>query len=187
MIGRQNKLMHHNNHYKVPKHIPLPKPKSAHRNNPYTHADVAKEGAAHLLMLRNTTPFGEDLMVRLNKLTKGGIKVKDNGTFIAHVVGYEIPFVTPPQIVVRKPHSKNNSKSKSTKLNLHGVNHVWNLTYPNGLKTWETPWFKHALKKKLNVDLEDMFDVYKRNHNYNKTNNTIKKSIQKRSNIDKRR
>jgi len=134
--------------YKVPNRNALP----VRPQGQYNNANVAKKGSDHLLMLRHINLLrNPNLKTRAKKLKNKGINVKDNFTFIAHVVGYEDPsFGQSSQIVLRKPHSKNNSKSNSTKLNLHGVNHVWNLTYPNiGLKPWEMPPFKQVLRQKL--------------------------------------
>ena len=143
MIGRNQ--WHWRNAYKVPNRNALP----VRAEGYHIIANVAKKGSDHLLMLRHTPVGPNYLKTRAKKLKNEGINVKDNFTFIAHVVGYDDGprFVQSPKIVLgkphsfvlRKPHSKNNSKSKSTKLNLHGVNHVWNLTYPNICLLYTSP------------------------------------------------
>ena len=158
---------------------------------PHSYSAVAKKGSDHLLMLRHT-PVGPNLKTRRKKLKNEGINVKDNFTFITHVVGYEdgprwvqypqIDLGKPHSFVLRKPHSKNNSKSKSTKLNLHGVNHVWNLTYPNiGLKPWEMPHFKQVLRQKLQEVGENIYKSH-----LAKTKRNIEKSINSKLNLEHR-
>ena len=190
MIGRKNRVVSQrpqdDNQSKIPKHHPLPLVRHLNilNEHPYKHVAVAEEGGTHLLMLRKTDTWGlgnrsvSSLKSRRKKLENVGIKVKNNGTFIAHVVGYEgLPY----QITVRNPTKKEN---QITKLRLYGVNHVWNLTYPNGLKTHERPYLRLVLKKQPQTSNAAGNIYYNYSGIHRKTNNNIKSNIASRRSLN---
>ena len=189
MIGREKYQI--GNAFKIPNHFPPPKlPPGINKNirNPYERVPVAKPGVTHLLMLRNTGNYGESLNSVRNRLKKGGINVKNNGTFVAHVASYDrgIPFLHPPQTVVRNPKSNPKNEKAKTRLFLYGVNHVWNLRLPNGQINTEFPTLKYVFNKKFGAQGRDIFDGYKNTFHSN-TKNEIRKKINSKRNLNKKK
>ena len=137
---------------------------------PTNKSGLAKQGSHHMLMLSQTPWLS--LADQIDNLQKGGIHVTRNGTFIAYVDSYEdIMNSAFPQIVLHKHKplskknselSKKNSQSNSIKLNVRGISHVWNLTYPKiGLKKWEMPYFRQILRQRLKNNPEVGDNIYK--------------------------